>query len=96
MFSDVWFLLRITSCILFFVLLLESVNSCLKLICSLLYFLQIDEEILQEVVKMGFDRNLLVDSLRNRVQNDVHTIPISLNSLFFSILRIHTCKKEKK
>ncbi|RVW80863.1 SNF1-related protein kinase catalytic subunit alpha KIN10 [Vitis vinifera] len=31
---------------------------------------KIDEEILQEVVKMGFDRNLLVESLRNRVQND--------------------------
>lgn len=33
--------------------------------------LQIDEEILQEVVKMGFDRNLLVESLRGRVQNEV-------------------------
>ncbi|KAM7510088.1 hypothetical protein LguiB_008963 [Lonicera macranthoides] len=31
---------------------------------------KIDEEILQEVVKMGFDRNNLVDSLRNRVQNE--------------------------
>ncbi|CAM8965082.1 hypothetical protein QQ045_005349 [Rhodiola kirilowii] len=31
---------------------------------------KIDEEILQEVVKMGFDRNQLVESLRNRVQND--------------------------
>ncbi|XP_048433926.1 SNF1-related protein kinase catalytic subunit alpha KIN10-like isoform X2 [Pyrus x bretschneideri] len=31
---------------------------------------KIDEEILQEVVKMGFDRNLLVESLRGRVQNE--------------------------
>ncbi|KAK4409827.1 SNF1-related protein kinase catalytic subunit alpha KIN10 [Sesamum angolense] len=31
---------------------------------------KIDEEILQEVVKMGFDRNVLSDSLRNRVQNE--------------------------
>lgn len=63
--------LRVTY-ILFFVLLLYSVNSCMKLIHSLLYLMQIDEEILQEVVKMGFDRNLLVESLRNRVQNDVY------------------------
>jgi 5'-AMP-activated protein kinase catalytic alpha subunit len=31
---------------------------------------KIDEEILKEVVKMGFDRNSLVESLRNRVQNE--------------------------
>eukprot|EP00257_Ricinus_communis_P027615 XP_025015029.1 SNF1-related protein kinase catalytic subunit alpha KIN10 [Ricinus communis] len=31
---------------------------------------KIDEEILQEVVKMGFDRNQLIESLRNRLQND--------------------------
>ncbi|KAK6796889.1 hypothetical protein RDI58_004590 [Solanum bulbocastanum] len=31
---------------------------------------QIDEEILQEVVKMGFDRNNLTESLRSRVQNE--------------------------
>ncbi|KAM7516751.1 hypothetical protein LguiA_006334 [Lonicera macranthoides] len=31
---------------------------------------KIDEEILQEVVKMGFDTNILVESLRNRVQNE--------------------------
>ncbi|PIN01898.1 Serine/threonine protein kinase [Handroanthus impetiginosus] len=31
---------------------------------------KIDEEILQEVVNMGFDRTALVDSLRNRVQNE--------------------------
>lgn len=35
------------------------------------YILQIDEEILLEVVKMGFDRNQLIESLRNRVQNEV-------------------------
>ncbi|KAK4477596.1 hypothetical protein RD792_016832 [Penstemon davidsonii] len=31
---------------------------------------KIDEDILQEVIKMGFDRNTLVDSIRNRVQNE--------------------------
>ncbi|GAB2227248.1 hypothetical protein Droror1_Dr00009061 [Drosera rotundifolia] len=31
---------------------------------------KIDEEILQEVVRMGFDRNQLVESLRNRIQNE--------------------------
>ncbi|KAK1321780.1 SNF1-related protein kinase catalytic subunit alpha KIN10 [Acorus calamus] len=31
---------------------------------------KIDEEILQEVIKMGFDRNQLIDSLRNRVQDE--------------------------
>ncbi|GMG99655.1 hypothetical protein Nepgr_001495 [Nepenthes gracilis] len=31
---------------------------------------KIDEEILQEVVKMGFDRNQLVESLLNRMQNE--------------------------
>ncbi|XP_043696830.1 SNF1-related protein kinase catalytic subunit alpha KIN10 [Telopea speciosissima] len=31
---------------------------------------KIDEDILQEVVKMGFDRNQLVESLRNRKTND--------------------------
>lgn len=36
-----------------------------------LWLMQIDEEILQEVVKMGFDRNQLLDSLRSRVQNEV-------------------------
>lgn len=33
--------------------------------------LQIDEEILQKVVEMGFDRNQLVESLANRIQNKV-------------------------
>ncbi|XP_027352971.1 SNF1-related protein kinase catalytic subunit alpha KIN10 isoform X5 [Abrus precatorius] len=31
---------------------------------------KIDEEILQEVVNMGFDKNQLVESLRNRIQNE--------------------------
>lgn len=31
---------------------------------------KIDEEILQEVIKMNFDRNHLVDSLRSRIQNE--------------------------
>ncbi|XLT90586.1 hypothetical protein HN873_012261 [Arachis hypogaea] len=33
--------------------------------------LQIDEELLQEVVNMGFDRNQLLESLCNRIQNEV-------------------------
>lgn len=84
--------LRVTY-ILFFVLLLYSVNSCMKLIHSLLYLMQIDEEILQEVVKMGFDRNLLVESLRNRVQNDVyHSWPFKL---LVSFLSSRSQKKKK-
>ncbi|XP_042043596.1 SNF1-related protein kinase catalytic subunit alpha KIN10-like [Salvia splendens] len=31
---------------------------------------KIDEEILHEVVNMGFDRNVLLDSIQNRVQNE--------------------------
>ncbi|XP_019195157.1 PREDICTED: SNF1-related protein kinase catalytic subunit alpha KIN10-like [Ipomoea nil] len=31
---------------------------------------KIDEEILQEVIKMGFERNNIIESLRNRVQNE--------------------------
>ncbi|CAK9162949.1 unnamed protein product [Ilex paraguariensis] len=31
---------------------------------------KIDEELLQEVVNMGFERNNLIDSLRNRLQNE--------------------------
>ncbi|XP_028759762.1 SNF1-related protein kinase catalytic subunit alpha KIN10 isoform X2 [Neltuma alba] len=31
---------------------------------------KIDEELLQEVVNMGFDRNQLVESLQNRIQNE--------------------------
>lgn len=44
-----------------------------RLIPIQLYYLQIDEEILKEVVKMGFDQNQLVESLRNRLQNEVCT-----------------------
>ncbi|XLU34787.1 hypothetical protein S245_070853, partial [Arachis hypogaea] len=32
--------------------------------------IKIDEELLQEVVNMGFDRNHLVESLCNRIQNE--------------------------
>ncbi|CAN6452351.1 unnamed protein product [Victoria cruziana] len=32
---------------------------------------KIDDDILQEVVNMGFDRSQLIDSLRNRVPNEV-------------------------
>ena len=65
----------------------------MKLIHSLLYLMQIDEEILQEVVKMGFDRNLLVESLRNRVQNDVyHSWPFKL---LVSFLSSRSQKKKK-
>ncbi|KAK9012589.1 hypothetical protein V6N11_040634 [Hibiscus sabdariffa] len=46
----------------------------LGLLCSLCLLLDtgkyIDEEILQEVVRMGFDRNHLIESLRNRIQNE--------------------------
>nr|AFN89137.1 sucrose non-fermenting 1 [Mesembryanthemum crystallinum] len=31
---------------------------------------KVDEDILQEVVRMGFDRNQLIESLRNRLQNE--------------------------
>lgn len=40
--------------------------------------LQIDEEILQEVVNRGFDRDQLVESLSNRVQNEVCFIHLNL------------------
>ncbi|ONK63026.1 uncharacterized protein A4U43_C07F10630 [Asparagus officinalis] len=36
-----------------------------------LIFIRIDEEILQEVVKMGFEKNHLVESLHNRRQNEI-------------------------
>lgn len=35
---------------------------------------QIDEEILERVVALNFDRDLLIDSLLNRVQNKVLTL----------------------
>ncbi|GFP94736.1 snf1-related protein kinase catalytic subunit alpha kin10 [Phtheirospermum japonicum] len=31
---------------------------------------KIDEEIIQEVIRIGLDRNALIDSLKNRVQNE--------------------------
>jgi hypothetical protein len=44
----------------------------LVLICPIFFLtLQIDEEILQEVVNRGFDREQLIASLRSRVQNEV-------------------------
>ncbi|XLR00645.1 hypothetical protein S83_066843 [Arachis hypogaea] len=42
--------------------------------------LQIDEELLQEVVNMGFDRNQLVESLCNRIQNEMGLVMICLKS----------------
>ncbi|XLT58842.1 hypothetical protein HN873_051446 [Arachis hypogaea] len=43
--------------------------------------LQIDEELLQEVVNMGFDRNQLVESLCNRIQNEVCALHSLLSCL---------------
>lgn len=48
---------------------------------------QIDEEILQEVIKMGFDRNQLIESLRNRMQNEVWTLIDLLKLVLYTILR---------
>ncbi|XLR07775.1 hypothetical protein S83_035713, partial [Arachis hypogaea] len=36
-----------------------------------LVLIKIDEELLQEVVNIGFDRNQLVESLCNRIQNEL-------------------------
>lgn len=41
--------------------------------------MQIDEDILQEVVKMGFDSSQLIESLRNRVQNEVRIFETRLH-----------------
>ncbi|RYR48194.1 hypothetical protein Ahy_A07g034192 [Arachis hypogaea] len=41
---------------------------------------EIDEELLQEVVNMGFDRNQLVESLCNRIQNEMGLVIICLKS----------------
>jgi len=54
-FSAIWRLIEFTCC--------DSNNIS--------YVLQINEEIVQEVVNMGFDRNQVLESLRNRTQNDV-------------------------
>ncbi|XP_072091486.1 uncharacterized protein [Arachis hypogaea] len=40
----------------------------------------IDEELLQEVVNMGFDRNQLLESLCNRIQNEMGLVMICLKS----------------
>lgn len=53
--------------------------------------LQIDEDILQEVIKMGFDRAALVESLRNRVQNEVTFVAVSLLTLYLEVLLILNC-----
>ncbi|RZS04181.1 hypothetical protein BHM03_00034474 [Ensete ventricosum] len=50
-------------------------------------FLQIDEDILQEVIKMGFDKNQLVESLHSRIQNEVFHV-ISLQELNVSWKKI--------
>ncbi|QHN78181.1 SNF1-related protein kinase catalytic subunit alpha [Arachis hypogaea] len=49
---------------------------------SLVYLInkEIDEELLQEVVNMGFDRNQLVESLCNRIQNEMGLVMICLKS----------------
>ncbi|RYQ85945.1 hypothetical protein Ahy_B10g105591 isoform A [Arachis hypogaea] len=61
---------------------------------------KIDEELLQEVVNMGFDRNQLVESLRNRIQNEVCTLHSLLScppdhllllSMYFRVLWHTTC-----
>lgn len=38
------------------------------------FFLQLDEDIIQQVLRMGFDRNQLLESLQTRIQNDVSTL----------------------
>lgn len=48
--------------------------------------LQIDEELLQEVVNMGFDRNQLVESLCNRIQNEVCALHSLLSCLLDCLL----------
>ncbi|RWV94471.1 hypothetical protein BHE74_00026239 [Ensete ventricosum] len=46
-------------------------------------FLQIDEDILQEVIKMGFDKNQLVESLHSRIQNEVFHITLLIEFIIF-------------
>lgn len=41
-----------------------------------LTLMQIDEEVLQDVLKKGIEKNHLIESLRNRVQNDVSPLLI--------------------
>ncbi|RYR62368.1 hypothetical protein Ahy_A04g019865 [Arachis hypogaea] len=49
---------------------------------SLVYLInkEIDKELLPEVVNMGFDRNQLVESLCNRIQNEMGLVMICLKS----------------
>lgn len=49
---------------------MKKPNICL-LICQ---FLQIDDDIIQEVIKMGFDKNQLVESLHSRISNEVFRV----------------------
>lgn len=49
-------------------------------------FFQIDEEILQEVVKRGFDRNQLIESLSNRIQNEVGVLSEPIFASFCYLL----------
>lgn len=49
---------------------MKKPNICL-LICQ---FLQIDDDIIQEVIKMGFDKNQLVESLHCRISNEVFRV----------------------
>lgn len=36
--------------------------------------MQLDEDIIQQVLRMGFDRNQLLESLQTRIQNDVSSL----------------------
>ncbi|XLU27633.1 hypothetical protein S245_063699, partial [Arachis hypogaea] len=56
---------------------LEKIDA----IASKLLNFEIDEELLQEVVNMGFDRNQLVESLCNRIQNEVYALHSLLSCL---------------
>lgn len=62
---DLIFLILLISLILF------------EIIIKKLHNVQIDEEILQQVIEMGFNRTALVESLGNRVQNEVSFATLS-------------------
>lgn len=62
---DLIFLILLISLILF------------EFIIKKLHNVQIDEEILQQVIEMGFNRTALVESLGNRVQNEVSFATLS-------------------